>query len=74
MNDARNYLAHYCYAYVLSREECRFRFCRRLQRQNVEKIRESLRKAIALNPKFAESYHLTPSSYCYNERLDEAWK
>ncbi|HEY0659662.1 MAG TPA: DUF1570 domain-containing protein, partial [Pyrinomonadaceae bacterium] len=73
-NDAQNYFAHYSYAYILSREGMSdFGFVAAYNLKYAEKIREILRKAIALNPKFAESYHL----YAFininrNENLDEA--
>ncbi|HEX8289726.1 MAG TPA: tetratricopeptide repeat protein [Pyrinomonadaceae bacterium] len=72
--DAQNYLAHYGYAYVLSREGMSdFGFVIAYNVKFAEKIRESLRRAIALNPNFAESYHLYALiNIVRNENLDEA--
>lgn len=72
--DAQNYLAHYGYAYVLSREGMSdFGFVIAYNVKYAEKIRESLRRAIALNPNFAESYHLYALvNIVRNENLDEA--
>ena len=72
--DERNYLTHYGYAYLLSREGMSdFGFVVGYSTVNAEKIRESLRRAIALNPKFAESYHLYALvNIVRNENLDEA--
>jgi tetratricopeptide (TPR) repeat protein len=72
--DTQNYFAHYSYAYVLSREGMSdFGFVVGYSAAVAEKIRESLRKAITLNPKFAESYHLYAFvNIARNERFDEA--
>ena len=72
--DAQNYFAHYSYAYILSREGMSdFGFIVAYNLKYAEKIRESLRRAIALNPKFAESYHLYAFiNVTRNENLDEA--
>jgi tetratricopeptide (TPR) repeat protein len=72
--DARNYFAHYSYAYVLSREGMSdFGFVIAYNAGYAETIRESLRKAIALNPTFAESYHLYALvNIVRNENLNEA--
>ncbi|MDQ3322092.1 MAG: tetratricopeptide repeat protein [Acidobacteriota bacterium] len=73
-SDAANYLAHYNYAYVLSREAMtEFGFVSEYNADIAEKMRKSLRKAIELNPNFAESYNL----YAFigmvrNETLDDA--
>jgi tetratricopeptide (TPR) repeat protein len=74
--DAGNYLAHFGYAYVLSREEMTdFGFVGGFTNTTAEKIRLSLRRAVALNPRFAESYQL----YAYvnivrNENIDEGFE
>jgi tetratricopeptide (TPR) repeat protein len=57
---AQSYLAHYYYAYALSREGTRedgYRFGGYAPGLAKE-MRESLRKAIGLRPDFPESYHL----------------
>jgi len=72
--DSANYLSHYNYAYVLSREAMtEFGFVSEYDRETADKMRQSLRKAIELNPNFAESYKL----YAFvgmvrNEAVDEA--
>jgi tetratricopeptide (TPR) repeat protein len=72
--DAKNYLAHYYYAYVLSRKGMTdFGFVSNYDAELTEKMRESLRKSIALNPNFAESYNLYAFiSVVRNEEIDEA--
>lgn len=72
-SDAQNYLAHYGYAYALSRNGMTdFGFVVGYNAAYAEKIRQHLRRAMALNPKFAESYQL----YAFinavrNENIDE---
>lgn len=57
--DAKNFLAYFSYAFVLSREEMTDRgFASGFSAARAEQMRENLRKAIALNPNFAESYSL----------------
>jgi len=57
--DAQNYLAFYSYAYAISREgTTEYGFATNYAPLDAEKMRENLRKAIALNPNFAESYNL----------------
>jgi tetratricopeptide (TPR) repeat protein len=74
--DARNYLAHFSHAYVLSQYGMSdFGFISGYTAPYAEIIRTSLRKAIALNPDFAESYQL----YAYinmvrNENIDEGFE
>ncbi len=71
--DAENYLAHYSYAYALSRNGMTdFGFVVGYNAAYAEKIRAHLRKSIRLNPQFAESYQL----YAFinavrNENIDE---
>ncbi|MDQ3130046.1 MAG: DUF1570 domain-containing protein [Acidobacteriota bacterium] len=71
---AQNYFAHYSFAYVLSREGMSdFGFIVAYNLKYAEKIRESLRRAIALNPEYAESFHLYAFiNITRNENLDEA--
>jgi tetratricopeptide (TPR) repeat protein len=58
-SDTKNYLAHYNYAYILSREGMdNGGFVLSYSPEIVGKMRESLKKSIELNPKFAESYNL----------------
>jgi len=72
--DEKNYLAHYQYAYVLSREGMtEHGFVSGYNGEQTAKMRESLNKAIALNPNFAESYNLYAFvNYVRNEAIDEA--
>lgn len=71
--DAQNYLAHYSYAFILSREGMTdFGFVAGYTADEAERIRASLRRAIALNPHFAESYNVFAFlSAVRNEDLDE---
>ncbi|HEY0169754.1 MAG TPA: tetratricopeptide repeat protein [Pyrinomonadaceae bacterium] len=57
---AQSYLAHYYYAYALSREGTREDGYRPggYAPELAKEMRESLRKAISLRPDFPESYHL----------------
>ncbi|MCA1620152.1 MAG: tetratricopeptide repeat protein [Acidobacteria bacterium] len=57
---AQNYLAHYYYAYALSRQGTREDGYRPggYPPEAAKEMRESLRKAISLRPDFPESYHL----------------
>ncbi len=72
--DAKNYLAFYNYAFVLSREGMDENdFVTSYNKETVEKIRAALKKSIELNPKFAEAYHLYAFvSIVQNEQIDEA--
>lgn len=57
--DPKNHMAFFRYAYLLSREsQDEFGFARSLEKESAAKIREALKKAIALNPSFTESYEL----------------
>lgn len=72
--DQTNHLAFYRYAYLLSREgRDEFGLVSSFSRDQTEKMRDALKKAIALNPTFAESYDLL-AFVCLvnNEFLDEA--
>ena len=72
--DEKNYLVHFLHAYVLSREGVtEHGFASGYEAAQAETMRRSLKKAIALNPNFAESYNL----YAYisvvrNEEIEEA--
>ena len=57
---AQNYLAHYYYAYALSREGTREDGYRPggYAPEAAKEMRDALRKAISLRPDFPESYHL----------------
>lgn len=73
--DDKNYLAHYQYAYVLSREKMTDEgFVSGFDKAVADEIKAELKKSIAINPDFAESYAL----YAFvcavrNEDLDEAF-
>ena len=70
----KNYLAYFYYAYALSREGMtEFGFVTDYPSAQALKMREALKKAIALNPNFAESYNLFAFvNIIRNENLDEA--
>ncbi len=72
-NDSKNYLAQYNYAYVLSREEMdEGGYVLNFADETIEKMRGALKKAIELNPKFAESYNLYAFiSVVQNNEIDE---
>ncbi|GAC1445843.1 MAG: hypothetical protein NVSMB56_00060 [Pyrinomonadaceae bacterium] len=71
--DTKNYLAHYYYAFALSREgmdanQIVFGY----STAHTAEMRAELRKAIALAPQFAESYHLLAFvNLVTNSDLDE---
>jgi tetratricopeptide (TPR) repeat protein len=73
-SDPKNHLAYYQYAFLLSREgRDEFGYVRRFAPETAAKMRETLRKAIALNPAFTESYDLLAFvSLVNNEEMDEA--
>lgn len=57
--DDKNYLTHYRYAYVLSREGMsEYGFVSGYDLESAEKMRRALNKAISLNPSFAPAYDL----------------
>ena len=57
--NSKNYLPHFYYAYALSREGMDKRgFISEYAPDKASKMRESLMKAISLNPNFPESYRL----------------
>lgn len=72
--DSGNYLAHYHYARVLSRQGMsEFGFVSEYSFALARKMRESLKKAMALNPDFPQSYELYAFvSAVRNENVDEA--
>jgi tetratricopeptide (TPR) repeat protein len=72
--DQKNHLAFYQYAYLLSREgRDEFGFVSSFPADKTAKMRELLKKAIAVNPGFTESYELLAFvNLVNNEQLDEA--
>jgi len=72
--DAQNYLAFFSYAFAISREGMTdYGFATHYNPTDAEIMRENLRKAINLNPNFAESYNLFAFvSFVRNEDLGEA--
>ncbi|MGI8638921.1 MAG: tetratricopeptide repeat protein [Pyrinomonadaceae bacterium] len=72
--DQKNHLAFYNYAYLLSREERdEFGYVASFPAEKTAKMRELLKRAIAINPNFTESYELLAFvSLVNNEQLDEA--
>ena len=73
-SDKMNYKALFEYAYLLSRDgRDEFGFVRSLPRDTAEKMRDALRKAIAINPTYAPSYELLAFvDLVNNEFLDRA--
>ncbi|HTK37261.1 MAG TPA: tetratricopeptide repeat protein [Pyrinomonadaceae bacterium] len=72
--DQKNFHAYYNYAYLLSREgRDEFGFVGSFPTETAVKMRELLKKAIALNPAFTESYELLAFIDLVNsEELDDA--
>jgi tetratricopeptide (TPR) repeat protein len=72
--DQKNHLAFYRYAYLLSRENSdEFGFVASYPKETTQKMREILKKAIAINPSFTESYELLAFiGLVNNEQLDES--
>lgn len=72
--DQKNHLAFYRYAYLLSREnQDEFGFIAAFPKETMTKMRDLLKKAIAINPAFTESYELLAFvGLVNNENLDEA--
>jgi tetratricopeptide (TPR) repeat protein len=70
----KNHIAHYNYAYVLSRESMdEFGYVTSFPADKAKKMRDSLFRAIELNPNFSESYSLLAFiGMVNNENLDEA--
>ncbi|HZS47947.1 MAG TPA: tetratricopeptide repeat protein [Blastocatellia bacterium] len=58
--NSKSYMAHFYYAFALSREgsEDKHQLVNRFPTANIPQIRAELIKAIQLNPYFIESYHL----------------
>lgn len=72
--DQKNHLAFYQYAYLLSREgRDEFGYVDAYPADRIAKMRELLKKAIALNPSYSESYDLFAYiNLVNNEQLDES--
>ncbi|MBC7900815.1 MAG: tetratricopeptide repeat protein [Saprospiraceae bacterium] len=72
--DQKNHLAFYRYAYLLSREgRDEFGYVAEFPKEKTATMREMLKKAIAINPGFTESYEMLAFvSLVSNEGLDEA--
>jgi len=72
--DQKNHLAFYRYAYLLSREDRdEFGFVSSFPDEKTARMRESLKKAIAISPTFTESYELLAFiNLVNNEQLSEA--
>lgn len=73
-SDQKNHFAYYNYAYILSRETMdEFGQVSKYSPETTKKMRESLLKAIEINPNFTESYRLLGFINMVNEEnLDEA--
>ncbi|MGH9834641.1 MAG: tetratricopeptide repeat protein [Blastocatellia bacterium] len=72
--ETRNHLIHYYYAFVLSREAMdESNFVSGYEPEVTQKMREHLKKAIAIAPNFPESYNLLAFvNLVANEELDES--
>jgi tetratricopeptide (TPR) repeat protein len=72
--NSTNYLAHYYYAFVLSREGMDERdYVTGYSNETAALMRSELAKAIQLKPDFPESYHLMAFvNLVMNEKLDDA--
>lgn len=72
--DSKNYLVHYYYAYVLSREGMdESGMVQSYSPETANLMREELKKSIALAPQYAESYHLLAFvNLITGEQLDES--
>lgn len=72
--DQKNHLAFYRYAYLLSREDRDdYGYVNAFPAEKAAKMREMLKKAIAINPAFTESYELLAFvNIVNNEQLDES--
>ena len=72
--DAENFLVHFYYAYLLTRENMdEAGLVSRFPADTAIRIREALRRAIRLNDEFTESYRLLAfTALVTNEGLDEA--
>lgn len=72
--NSQNYLAHYYYAYVLSRGGMdENQLVSRYAPEDIEVMRAALKKAIELKPDFPESYHLLAFvNLVAGEQLDES--
>lgn len=73
-DDQKNHFAFYQYAYLLSREDYNdFGYVSAFSAEKVAKMRDLLKKAIALKPTFTESYELLAFvGLVNNENLDES--
>ena len=71
--DPKNHVAYFQYARLLSREgRDEFGYVSAFSSEKMTKMREMLKKAIAINPGFAESYEMLGFlSVVSNENLDE---
>lgn len=72
--ESKNHLIYYQYAYLLSRESMgENNYFSNFPDESTKKMREALKKAIALNPNFPESYSLLSFiSIVRNDEIDEA--
>ena len=72
--DAENFLVHFYYAYLLTRENMNEAgLVTNFPIETAKRIRESLRRSILLNDRFAESYRLLAfTSLITNVELEEA--
>ncbi len=73
-SDSQSYLAFFSYALAISREGMtEYGFASNYSPADAEKIRANLRRAINLNPDFAESYNLYAFvNIIRNEEIDES--
>lgn len=73
-SDRKNHFAYYNYALILSRESMdEFGYVANFPPEAAKKMRESLQRAIEINPNFIESYRLLSFvNLVNNESLDES--
>jgi tetratricopeptide (TPR) repeat protein len=73
-SDARNHIAFYEYAYLMTRDgRDEFGYVHKFEASKAAKIREMLKKAIAVNPAYTQSYELLAFvNLVNNEQLDDA--
>ena len=74
VENQKNHMAYYRYAYLLSREgRDEFGYVSEFPKESAAKMREALKKAITINPEFTESYELYAFiSLVNNEELAES--
>ena len=71
----QNYLIHYLYAFVLSREGMSEGSVNDYSRESATVMRDQLQRSIKINPNYAPAYHLYAFvNLVTDERMDEAYE